>query len=85
MLRILEEKGYLSHGKEGLKYLFKPTLPREEVRKSALIHLLKTFFDGSTEKAVAAILDVSDEQLSEAEYERISTLIDQARTEEEKT
>jgi len=83
MLRILEEKGHLVHESDGPRYIFKPTLPREEARRSAVMHLLKTFFNDSTEEAMAALLDISHSPLSDESYERIRVLIDQAREEEE--
>lgn len=81
MLRLLEEKGYLRHEQDGPRYLFKPTLGREKARKSALKQMLQTFFDGSTEQAVAALLDMSRSKLSEDELERLSQLIEDARKE----
>ena len=81
LLRVLEEKGHLTHKQDGPRYVFSPTLPREEARENALKHVLKTFFDNSTEKAVAALLDISDETLSEEDYRRLSGLIDKARQE----
>ena len=81
LLRVLEEKGHLTHKQDGPRYVFLPTLPREEARENALKHLLKTFFDNSTEKAVAALLDISDEDLSEEEYSRLTELINKARQE----
>lgn len=81
LLRVLEEKGHLTHKQDGPRYVFIPTLPREEARQNALKHVLKTFFDNSTEKAVAAILDISEDQLSDEDYERLSKLIDNARQE----
>ncbi|MFN8003644.1 MAG: BlaI/MecI/CopY family transcriptional regulator [Acidobacteriota bacterium] len=81
MLRLLEEKGYLRHEQDGPRYLFKPTLAREKARKSALKQMLQTFFDGSTEQAVAALLDMSRSKLSEDELERLSQLIEDARKE----
>ena len=79
MLRILEEKGHLVHDKEGPRYVFKPTLARDVARKSALKHILKTFFNGSAEKAMAAILDISDEPLTDESYDQLKELIDRAR------
>jgi BlaI family penicillinase repressor len=85
MLRILEEKGYVRHEQDGPRYVFKPVVSREEARKSAVKHLMRTFFDGSTEKAMAAILDASDISLTEETYRRLRKLIDQARSEEEQS
>ena len=79
MLRILEEKGHLRHEQDGPRYLYSPTVPRETAKESALKNLLRTFFGGSTEAAVAALLDMKGEDLSDAEMERISHLIDDAR------
>ena len=81
LLRVLEEKGHLSHKQDGPRYVFVPTLPRDEARENALKHLINTFFDGSTEKVVAALLDISDEKLSEDDYQRLSQLIENARKE----
>jgi predicted transcriptional regulator len=81
LLRVLEDKGHLKHESEGPRYVFMPTVARERARKSALKQLLKTFFDGSTEQAVAALLDLSSSKLSDAELNRLSNLIDHARKE----
>jgi predicted transcriptional regulator len=82
MLRVLEEKGHVRHEEQGARYVFLPTVPREKARRSALKQLVKTFFDGSTEQAVAALLDLSASKLSDQELNRLSQLIDQARKEE---
>ncbi len=81
MLRLLEEKGYLIHEQDGQRYIFKPTLAREKARKSALKQMLRTFFDGSTEEAVAALLDLSRSKLSGEELDRLSRMIERARKE----
>lgn len=81
LLRVLEEKGHLNHKQDGPRYVFVPTLPREEARQSALKHLLDTFFDGSTEEVMAALLNISEEKLSQQDYERLSELIEKARKE----
>lgn len=83
MLRVLEEKGHLKHTQQGPRYVFSPTIPRDKATKSALKHLLNTFFDGSMEQAVAALLSMSQKNLSEEELDRLSRLIDQARKEGE--
>jgi BlaI family transcriptional regulator, penicillinase repressor len=80
-LRVLEEKGYLRHEEQGLRYVFLPTIPREQARSSALKRLVETFFDGSAEQAVAALLDGSAGKLSEGELARLSGLIDKAKKE----
>ena len=81
LLRVLEEKGHLTHKQDGPRYIFSPTLPREQASQGALKHLLETFFDGSAEKVVAALLDISEEQLSPEDYGRLSELIEKARQE----
>ena len=81
LLRVLEEKGHLRHEEDGPRYVFLPTVPRERARRSALRQLLHTFFDGSTEQAVAALLDLSSTRLSDAELVRLSRLIADARKE----
>ena len=81
MLRILEEKGHLRHEQQGPRYLFRPTVARDRARQSALKQLVSTFFEGSTEQAVAALLDLSAAKLSDAELDRLKGLIEQARKE----
>ena len=81
MLRILEEKGCLTHEQDGQTYIYSPTLDRERARESALKHLVTTFFDGSTEQAVAALLDISSGELSQAELGRLANLIEEAKKE----
>jgi predicted transcriptional regulator len=81
MLRILEEKGHLRHEEQGPRYVYLPTLPREKARFSALKQVVQTFFEGSTEQAVAALLGMSSTQLSDEELGRLANLIDQARKE----
>lgn len=81
LLRVLEDKGHLRHEADGPRYVFLPTIPRERARQSALRQLLHTFFDGSTEQAVAALLDLSSTRLSDAELDRLRDLIADARKE----
>lgn len=81
LLRILERKGHLTHHREGPRYVFSPVLPREKARKSALRHLVKTFFDDSAEDVVAALLDISEAGLTEDEYRRLLELVNRARRE----
>ena len=81
MLRLLEEKGYLKHQQDGLRYVYLPTLSREKARQSALKQMLQTFFEDSTEDAVATLLDISKSKLSKADLDRLSKLIDKARKE----
>ena len=80
MLRLLEEKGHVRHEQDGPRYVYIPTVNRDKARKSAMRHLVRTFFDGSTEDAVAALLQ-NDAGISEDELERLSKLIDGAKKE----
>ena len=79
LLRILEQKGHLRHQQDGPRYIFLPTVSRDRARRSALRNLVKTFFDGSTAQAAAALIDQG--QLSDAEFDRLSEAIEKARRE----
>lgn len=79
MLRILEEKEHVRHEQEGPRYVYLPTVARENAKRSALKHMLHTFFDGSAEQAISALLDDKSAKLSDAELDRLARLIDQAR------
>ena len=79
MIRILEDKGHVRHQQDGPRYVYLPTLARDNAKRSAMHHMLQTFFDGSAEQAISALLDDSSARLSEAELERLANLIDQAR------
>ena len=81
LLRILETKGHIRHEEEGRAYVYMPLVRRADARQSALSHLLKTFFDNSAEQAVAALLAIKGEKMSDAELERMSRLIDSAKKE----
>ena len=80
-LRVLEDKGHVRHEEQGLRYIYLPAVPRHAARKSALRHLVNTFFEGSTEKAVAALLGGEATRLSDEELERFSALVAKARKE----
>jgi len=80
-LRVLEEKGHVRHEEQGLRYVYMPAVPRYAARKSALRHLVETFFDGSAEKAVAALLGGEAARLSEQDLERIADLVAKTRKE----
>ena len=82
-LRVLEEKGHVRHEEQGLRYVYTPAVPRRSARKSALKHLVDTFFAGSPEQAVAALLDVSAARLTGAELDRMAEMIERARREEQ--
>ena len=79
LLRILEQKGHVKHEESEGKYVFMPTIARDKAKRSAVRHLLQTFFDGSAEDAVAALLDASSSKLSDKELDRLQVLIDKAR------
>ena len=79
LLRVLEEKGHLRHRRDGARYVYLPTVPRETARRSALARVVRTFFGGSTEETVAALIDQSS--LSDADLDRLQDLIDRARQE----
>ena len=80
MLRYLEDKGHLRHEQDGPRYVYLPTAPADEVRGSALSHVVRTFFDGSVSTAVAALLE--SKPLSREEYERLSRLLDESFAED---
>jgi BlaI family penicillinase repressor len=80
-LRILEEKNHVRHVEENLRYVFLPVVPREKAQKSAVRHVLDTFFEGSAEQVVATLLDVSSRDLSREELDRLAKLIEKARQE----
>ena len=80
-LRVLEEKGHVRHEQDGQRYVYSPAVPRGTVRRSALKHLVETFFDGSVEQTVAALLGGDAARLSEDELRRIGELIEKARKE----
>lgn len=79
MIRLLEAKGFLRHRQEGNRYMYRPTQSHETASRSALQHLLATFFGGSATDAVAAILDLSAEDMTSADLKRMEQLIEQAR------
>ena len=79
LLRILEEKGHVQHQQDGPRYIYLPTIARENAKRSALRHMLRTFFDDSAEQAISALLDDSSAKLSPAELDRLARLIEDAR------
>ena len=81
MLRVLEEKGHVRHMQDGPRYVYLPKVARDRAKRSALRHVVRTFFDGSTEQLVAALLDDGSTQLSEGELDRLAHLIERARKE----
>ncbi len=81
MLRVLEEKGRVKHQAEGLKYVYLPTVGREKAKRSAVKHLVDTFFSDAPDQVVAALLDVSSSRLTREELDRMAEMIEKARRE----
>jgi BlaI family transcriptional regulator, penicillinase repressor len=77
-LSVLEKKGHIHHELQGLRYVWKPRVPRENARRSALRHLVKTFFDGSVERTVAALLDEASVKLEQRDLDRLRAMIAKA-------
>ena len=80
-LGILEKKGFVQHREDGNRYLYAPTIPREKAKDSALQHVLQTFFEGSSSKAIIALLGLKGERLSKDDLDDISEWIEKARRE----
>jgi BlaI family transcriptional regulator, penicillinase repressor len=78
-LRVLETKGHVRHDEEGLRYVYLPAVPRRAARRSALRHLVDTFFDGSAEKVVGALLGGESSRLSDDELDRIADMVEKVR------
>jgi len=81
LLRLLEERGHAKHVEDGTRYVYSPAVTRSDARRSALAHVVKTFFAGSVEQAVAALVESPRSKLSAEELERLSDLIDRAKKE----
>jgi len=81
VLRVLEEKGHVKHQAEELKYVYVPTMNRDKAKRSAVKHLLETFFNDSPKQIMAALLDISSPRLTREELDQMAEMIDQARRE----
>ena len=81
LLRILEDKGHVRHEQDGARYVYTPTVERERAKRSAMRHMLNTFFEGSTTQAIAALLDEDPKRLSAEDLDRLRAMIERARTE----
>ena len=81
LLRLLEERGHVRHVTEGQKYVYLPAVGRSDARRSALSHVVRTFFGGSVEQAIATLVDTAKTKLSPEELDRLSDLIDKAKKE----
>lgn len=79
MLRILEEKGHLSHAQDGIRHVFFPTVAGDDMRESAMKHVLRTFFAGSTRAAMAALLDATEEPPTDEDLDALEQMIGRAR------
>ncbi len=78
MLRILEDKGHVRHDLDGLKYVYMPTVARDRAKRSALKHVVNTFFEGSASQVMAALFEMSPHELDDTELARLRKLIDTA-------
>ncbi len=83
-LRVLEEKGHVRHEEDGLRYVYIPAVSRDVARRSAMRHLIDTFFEGSTEQAVAALLGGEASKITPDELERLGRLVARSRKEKSK-
>ena len=79
MLRILEDKGHVRHEVEGPRYVYMPTVARDRARRSALRHVVQTFFEGSAAQAMAAIVDMAPDDMNADELNRLQDMIDRAK------
>ncbi len=82
MLRILEDKGHVRHEQDGPRYVYIPTVARDKAKRSALKHVVNTFFDGSASQVMAALIELSPRDMDEDELARIRQLIDNAKGKE---
>jgi BlaI family penicillinase repressor len=81
LLRVLEEKGHVAHQNEGLKYVYAPVVKRDKAKRSAVEHLVDTFFRDAPEQVVASLLDVSSKRLTREELDRMAEMIEKAKKE----
>ncbi len=81
LLRLLEERGHVKHTEDGQRYVYSPAVARSDARKSALAHVVKTFFSGSVEQAVATLVESSRSKLTRDELDRLADIIDRAKKE----
>jgi predicted transcriptional regulator len=81
LLRILEDKGHIRHEEDGARYVYLPRIARDHARRSALRHVLNTFFEGSATQAIAALIDEDSKQLSDDDWNRLTDMIERARKE----
>jgi len=84
MLRILEDKGHLTHAQHGVRFIYRAVVDREKARESVISHVVRTFFNGSAEQAMATLIDRSGADLTDAELARLAGLIEKARKRQER-
>lgn len=84
MLRILENKGHLTHALDGVRHVYRAVVDRDKARESVITHVIRTFFNGSAEQAMATLIDRSGSQLTDAELERLAALIARTRKRQER-
>jgi len=82
LIRVIEKKGYLTHRRVGHSYIYSPTVPKAAAGNQALRHMLKTFFQDSTPKAVAALLDAAGDELSDEDIAEITARIKEVENKE---
>jgi BlaI family transcriptional regulator, penicillinase repressor len=85
MLRILEDKGHLTHEQDGIRYVYSAVVDREKARESVISHVVRTFFEGSAEQAMATLIDKSGSELTDAELARLGMLIAHARKRQDRS
>lgn len=85
MLRILEDKGHLTHEQDGVRFVYRAVVDRSQARESVITHVVRTFFEGSAEQAMATLIDKSGSDLTDAELARLAGLIAKARKRQEKS
>jgi BlaI family transcriptional regulator, penicillinase repressor len=85
MLRILEDKGHLTHEQDGIRYVYSAVVDREKARESVISHVVRTFFEGSAEQAMATLIDKSGSELTDAELARLGMLIANARKRQDRS
>lgn len=85
MLRILEDKGHLTHEQDGVRYVYRAVVDREKARESVISHVVRTFFNGSAEQAMATLIDRSGSDLTDAELARLAGLIEKARKRQDRS
>ena len=79
MLKILEDKGHIAHTRDGMRYVYRAVVDRDKARESVITHVVRTFFNGSAEQAMATLIDKSGPELTDDELSRLAAMIEKAR------